>query len=104
MKVWPLTLALKVGEDFNRQRWGLVGRVGSAGTACGGCPPAQLSHTAENRGAVQQAGIRKRAPGEDGPAGDQDGRFEVERKTEINAPSAADSPRLGPASLVEGQV
>lgn len=35
MEGLPLTLALKVREDFNRQRWGLVGRAGSAGECAG---------------------------------------------------------------------
>lgn len=36
--------------------------------------------------------------------GGKDGRFKVERKTEINAPCATDSPWLAPASLVQGWV
>ena len=35
MEGLPLTLALKVREDFNKQRWGLVGRAGSAGECAG---------------------------------------------------------------------
>lgn len=39
-----------------------------------------------------------------GPMGNGDGRSEIERGTEINVPYAAESPRLGLASLVEERV
>lgn len=62
------------------------------------------SATLRRAAGVQQAGVRNRAPGEDGPVGDEDGRVEVERKTEVNVPSVSGNLQLGPASLVEGQV
>lgn len=54
--------------------------------------------------AVHKAGIRKRAPSEAGAVGNEDGRSEIERGTEINVPYAAESPRRGPASLAAERV